>query len=175
MALSIGRGPRASGGGDVVDLLLECHGRIRRFAALARTLAAAADPADAEVRDSAARVRRYFAEALPLHVEDEEKTVAPRLRGRSAELDAALETMSGEHLEHRAPLVRMLDLCAALEAEPHRHRELRGDLGEVAAALEGQLAAHLEREERDVFAALRSELDDGERRAMADELRARRR
>jgi hypothetical protein len=110
-------GARESGG-DVVDALLECHERIRRFAALAVTLAEARAPGAEEVREAAGQVRRYFLEALPLHVADEDESIVPRLRGRDAEVDAALATMSAEHEGHRAPLAELVSTCAALEAAP---------------------------------------------------------
>ena len=58
--------------GDAVDLLLECHQRIRAFLDLADRLGPPGpDPAQA-VADAAARVHRYFTLALPLHARDEE-------------------------------------------------------------------------------------------------------
>ena len=46
---------------DVVDLLLECHERIRYFIALAVRLAKAENSSLDEIREAAARVIRYFA------------------------------------------------------------------------------------------------------------------
>src|SRR5262245_4414109 len=73
----------------LVGLRLACHGRIRSFLAMAVTIGERFDVPENEVAESAARVRRYFSQALPLHVEDEEESVLPRLESRSAELDAA--------------------------------------------------------------------------------------
>src|SRR4051812_25565021 len=84
---------------DIVDILLECHERIRSFTGLARRLASTHGLSEEEVRDAAARVTRYFSEALPLHVADEEQSILPRLSGRSPELDAALNGMQREHHE----------------------------------------------------------------------------
>src|ERR1051326_5002660 len=78
---------------DIVDLLKECHERIRTFINLAGRLAKAEEISDTDVRDGAGRVARYFSEALPLHVADEEQSILPRLQGKSAELDAALSEM----------------------------------------------------------------------------------
>jgi hypothetical protein len=79
MAVHIGA-PRPAAG--AVELLLECHERIRHFARLALKLAGTRDLPPAEVAEAAAAVRRYFAEALPLHAADEEESMMPRLRGR---------------------------------------------------------------------------------------------
>lgn len=89
---------------DAVGLLLECHHRIRTFLALARRIAAAGPGDRGDVADSAARVTRYFTQALPLHARDEEESVLPRLRGRAADVDVALEVMAREHREHEGPL-----------------------------------------------------------------------
>src|SRR5512138_411206 len=70
MLLQLGRRVASE---DVVDLLDECHGRIRRFLAMARALAnAPRDAALSEIVATASQVRRYFAEGFALHVEDEE-------------------------------------------------------------------------------------------------------
>ena len=39
------------------------------------------------VLEASRRCERYFSEALPLHVEDEEQSLLPRRRGRTPELD----------------------------------------------------------------------------------------
>ncbi|HKJ00717.1 MAG TPA: hemerythrin domain-containing protein [bacterium] len=159
---------------DVVELLLDCHQRIRFFTELARRLGEADDlPAD-EVRGAAARVRRYFTEALPLHVADEEESLTPRLRGREPELDAALERMATEHRRHEPLLATLVATCEALEAAPARHAGLRGTLLETAAALAEEFEVHLGQEERVVIPALRRLFAADLRAALADEVRARR-
>src|SRR6478752_10243593 len=97
---------------DVVELLLECHGRIRKFLGFARDLAVAhAAPRD-EVRQLAAQIRRYFAVSLPLHVADEEELIEPALAGASSEVDAALAAMHAEHEAHAPALARLVGACA---------------------------------------------------------------
>jgi hypothetical protein len=61
--------------GDVVDLLLACHERIRFFIDLAIRIADTTDASNEEIREAAARVVRYFSESLPLHVADEEESI----------------------------------------------------------------------------------------------------
>src|SRR5512132_579542 len=97
---------------DAVGLLLECHDRIRSFLALARRVAQAGPAERDGVAEAAARVRRYFAEALPLHARDEEESILPRLRGREPAVDAELAAMEREHREHGPPLAALVAACA---------------------------------------------------------------
>ncbi|HZZ84139.1 MAG TPA: hemerythrin domain-containing protein [Anaeromyxobacteraceae bacterium] len=160
--------------GDLVDLLLDCHQRIRTFTDLAARLAAAERPSAEEVRDAAARVHRYFSEALPLHARDEEESILPRLEGREPEVDRALSRMRAEHAVHGEPVGAVLALCAALRDDPARHAELAPALGAAAGELRRHFDGHLELEERVIFPAVRRLLDpDAEERARG-ELRARR-
>ncbi len=160
-------------GGDVVDELRACHDRIRSFTALARRLGETGDVPPAEVADAAARVRRYFVEALPRHVEDEEQSLLPRLRGRSLALDGALAAMHGEHTQQGPREAALVALCDRLIADPSQHAALAGELAAVARDLEAAYAEHLDGEERLVFPAL-AELPEDERAAVLAEMRARR-
>src|SRR5687768_5521196 len=92
MLIQLSTRPRTSAQ-DLVELLGECHERIRGFVALARRAATLRHvPAD-QIARACADVERYFSEALPLHVADEEESIAPRLRGLSPEVDDALAVM----------------------------------------------------------------------------------
>jgi len=171
--MQIGRGPKKTPE-DIVDLLLACHERIRRFIGMARRIAEADSPPEHELREAAAQVRRYFAEALPLHVADEEQSILPRLRGTDPELDASLATMHDEHDAHGPHLERLLALLRELEHTPSRHAALRAELAEVSAHLERDFHAHLDNEEAVILPAIRDHLDAATREEMVRELRARR-
>jgi iron-sulfur cluster repair protein YtfE (RIC family) len=158
---------------DVVAELLACHARIRDVTAVAARLGAAVSPPADEVAAAAARVHRYFAEALPRHVDDEEQSLLPRLRGRGLALDAALAAMHGEHREHAPLLSSLLATCASLMTTPDRHAALTASLAEIAAALAAAFDLHLAAEERDVFPAVAA-LPLDVRRAIRAEMRARR-
>ncbi len=160
--------------GDAVDLLLECHDRIRSFLAMARRIAEARGAEVEGVAEAAARVHRYFTQALPLHAEDEEASILPRLRGRAAEVDGELDTMAREHGEHARPLRALTDACAALSGDAGRHAELAPAIGAAAAELERHFAAHLAREERVIFPAVRRLLDPAADAAIVQEIRRRR-
>ena len=160
--------------GDAVDLLLECHGRIHGFLALARRLGEARSaPADA-VADAAFRVHRYFTVALPLHAQDEEGSIAPRLRGRDPAVDAELVSMIREHQEHEGPLSALVGACADVSRDPGRHGALAVVIERSAGELERHFAAHLAREEEVIFPAVRRLLDGAADAAIVKEIRLRR-
>ncbi|MEZ0228392.1 MAG: hemerythrin domain-containing protein, partial [Planctomycetota bacterium] len=85
---------------SVADRLLACHERIRRFSALGVTIAGSVAAPASEVAAAAESVHRYFTVALPLHVADEDASIAPRLLAREADgpVAEALATMSREHV-----------------------------------------------------------------------------
>jgi iron-sulfur cluster repair protein YtfE (RIC family) len=159
---------------DVVELLLACHERIRRFAGLALKLARAKGTPEHEIRDVARAIGRYFDEALPLHVADEEETVLPRLKHGSVELAAALERMVDEHRDHQHDLARLVLVCSDLADDPQRLEERRAELEALAARLSADFERHLAAEEHDVFPGIESKLPFDVRKAMVAELRARR-
>ena len=141
---------------DVVDLLLACHERIRSFIAMARRIAAS--PTDArDVREPAGKVRRYFAEAFPLHVADEE------------ELLAIPQRIHDDHVTHAPAIERLVAMCAAIE----QGAPVPPELAPLAERLERELEEHLAIEERDVFPAIR-QLPEAERARIRDAIRARR-
>ena len=158
----------------VVELLLECHGRIRSFLDLAARIGSVEGLGVEEIGEAAGRVRRYFVEALPLHVEDEEESLLPRLKGHDADLDVALGQMHHEHHEHLAAIERLVSLCVELETTPAKLGELRGELAAAAAELSAGLGAHLAHEEERILPAIARWIGPEEQAAMVMELRARR-
>jgi iron-sulfur cluster repair protein YtfE (RIC family) len=159
---------------DIVDLLTECHERIRKFIGLAVQLAKTEVLSDTEVCDAAARVARYFSEALPLHVADEEESILPRLQGKTAQLDASLSEMHEEHSEHDPQVENLLNVCRTLQESPERLKELRPKLLACATRLEQEFLSHLEKEESEILPAIRQLSTLEEREAMLRELRGRR-
>jgi iron-sulfur cluster repair protein YtfE (RIC family) len=159
----IGIGPKPTVTG-AAGMLLECHARIRSFSKLAVQLATASP---CEIGDAAERVHRYFTVALPLHIADEELSLAPRLRRFAPETAAALEVMEREHRVHEERLVR---LCEFWRGDVTR---LSSTLAE-AELLQRGLEEHLLAEERAVLPAL-VRLPSGEELTLIDEMRGRRR
>lgn len=170
MLVTIGGTSKA--GGDLVDLLLDCHVRIRTFVALAESTGTSAIATAPEVIAACLRVERYFTEALPLHVRDEEESLLPRLRGALPAVDQALADMHRQHQEHTSGLEALLAASCAVRAAP-QDRDLRSALGSVAAALRAEFELHLVAEETVIFPAVRSALPAAAQTAILEELRAR--
>lgn len=164
----IGRAPRQASH-DLVELLLECHQRIREFAALAVAVAEPEGAPPEQVREDCARVCRYFTEAFPLHVADEERSILPRLMGNSQRVDDALSLMQLQHRTHDAPLAELLSLCTTANGIDRQAR-----LRVVATELQEDFERHLVLEESIVFPAIRSVLSAEMQRKIVEELRARR-
>lgn len=145
---------RRAAAADPASMLLECHGRIRRFLETARRLAAAEETPAPEVAEAAEAVRRYFVSAYPLHVRDEEELIVPRLRGTDPAVDAALAAMEREHGDHELPVSRLIATCRLLADDPGRLPALRGELAAIVADLTASLGPHLGREEAVILPAL---------------------
>ena len=158
---------------DVIELLLECHERIRRFVSIARTIASTPNGEPEEIREAAAQVRRYFVESLPLHIADEHDDILPRLRGQSDALDHALARMDSEHALHEPVLARLVELCDELVRDPRQNTALSAELATVAAEVDAELTAHLDNEEKVIFPALRR-LPSSEQAAVLAAIRERR-
>lgn len=157
---------------DLVGLLLACHQRIRAFSQLAVQLGRREDLPSDEILDAAQRCERYFFEALPLHVEDEEQSLVPRLPSEP-DLDRALLTMRGQHTSHAPRISALLVALAALRAEPHDARR-REALRQIAEPLALEFEEHLALEESVIFPAA-ARLPRATQQLIMDELRARRR
>jgi hemerythrin-like domain-containing protein len=158
---------------ELVDLLLDCHDKIRHFVALARA-AGAAEADDGQRAEACEQARRYFAEALPLHVADEEQSLLPRLQGRDTALDIALAMMHAEHASHDAQVAALTAALTSLRDAPSSAR-MREQVASLAGALAESFAHHLASEETHVFPAVARLLDGEGQRAVLAELRARRR
>src|SRR5690606_4040223 len=115
MFVQIGRRQPPEG---LVTLFLECHGRIRAFPGIALRLGEQEDVPPEEVVDASARCLRYFTEALPLHIADEEESLLPLLRGREAAVDAALDLMHAQHEAHDPLLAELVDALRERRGAP---------------------------------------------------------
>ncbi len=172
MLIQISQRP-ATEDADLLDAFIACHQRIRDFLTLAGRIAQQLQASEAEVIDAAQRVERYFTQAFPLHVADEELSLAPRLQNKTAELELALQTMHEQHESHGAALERMLSTLREVRASP-ANVLLRRRLGVLVAQLEPELEAHLQLEESVLFPAARRWLSPTEQQQVQKELRERR-
>jgi len=155
-------------------VLVDCHQRMRQFTALAAELAAHPEAPPEEVREVAAKVHRYFTVALPLHEEDEERSLFPRLLALAPELAPAIAALREDHVAHAERVGTLLEVCRQLAAAPERSVALRARLASAAEALADTWRVHLLVEERDIFPAVRTVLSAAERSAIREEMRKRR-
>jgi iron-sulfur cluster repair protein YtfE (RIC family) len=139
----------------VVDLLLECHERIRTFLRMASDLAAVRSAEEDEIRSVAAQIQLYFSEALPMHIADEQELLLPQIASRSPEIDRALAQMVDEHGEHTQWVDRLTALCTIIASDPRQLAAVAPELGRLARELTEDMTKHLELEERVLFPVLR--------------------
>ena len=170
MLLQIGRRQHEP---ELIELLTECHERIRSFLDLAHRLGTTPGLTLDDVSTTASQIHRYFTNAFPLHMADEDELLLPRLRDREPALDAALSRMETDHEEHADLVERLVALCDELTRDPRRLAARRRLLGETVDALTLGLEAHLSLEELVIFPRL-AMLSTVERAAIHREMRARR-
>lgn len=151
-------------------MLLACHERVQRSLDLLLRLQAhaAVHGPDAQARDAARDVLRYFDLAGPKHHEDEERHVLPLLR--AAGLQALAQRLADDHAgmsRQWAALRPALAGLAAGEAVP---------LDEHACKAYAALyAEHMRAEEGEAFPVAAQGLADAALAVMGAEMAARRR
>lgn len=157
---------------DPIDAMMECHERIRRFTRGVGLVAATTDWSDERVAVTAARCARYFRHGLPLHGQDEDLSLAPRLRaaGVDERVHEALDAIAAEHVELHAGLAEILDI---LDAIAEGRQAAFDALVDGHRWLDELLERHLRREEAVIFPAAR-DLPSRVREAIHAEMRARR-
>lgn len=173
------------------QMLLGCHVRIRHFSQMATKLADAAGAPSDEIARAAAEIYRYFTVALPLHEQDENITLHPRLRravglpaedGEQAETrllrelgGPAVDAMVEQHEAIDQVAERLLPLWKILSIDPARHEEVAQEMRPLAAALAQLFDAHLKLEEETVFPAMQRFIGEEEKAEMLAEMKGRRR
>jgi hypothetical protein len=157
---------------DVVALLVNVHTESRHVLAVAEGLASSS--ATECCTEAARTVTEFIDTRLPLHWEDEERSIAPRLLGRHRVVDAALAQMQRDHLALDAPFSRLRVLCRLLGADISRLHALRFELQGAVRDARSRLEVHHALEESIVFPALRRLLPRHELEAIGDEIVARR-
>ena len=164
--------PTASG--DVIDALLECHARIRHHSALAVKVARGEGGAEAR-QEALGQLLRYFGKALPLHAEDEDASLLPRLRaaGVDSQVETALETMRVQHLEIDARLAGLMACWQPMSLDQPCGCTPEALL-EGSLALEALFRDHLAIEETTIFPAVRAHLPAAEQEGLREEMRRRR-
>lgn len=171
-ALPLHAGPSA--GFDQPFALLEaCHARMERTLALLERLAAHLDSqgCDAQARSAAADVLRYFDIAAPLHHQDEELHVLPRLQAQGQAGIAARLRADHQVMEHDWARLRPgLQAIAEGRFDPLAFGAARALWQQFAALYRRHLAA----EERLAFPQARTGLSAQDARTMGEDMARRR-
>ncbi len=152
---------------------MDCHHRLRKVTALAVALGQGpAAPAE-EIRDVVSKVHKYFTVALPLHEEDEDRSLFPRLLEAAPELAPTIALLRADHHRLAPPVAALVALCGQLQGGQELPSQLAGALAATAQAVAASWQDHLAIEERELFPAARR-LSSAVRTVIAEEMRARR-
>ena len=164
----------AAGFDEPFELMAACHERMARTLALLERMAAhvATHGCDAQAKDAAKDVLRYFTIAAPLHHEDEELHVFPRLReDGNGELAARLQA------DHREMETRWAAIVPDLES-------IRDGAmpGETLAAVSERWSTfatlyrhHIDAEDHDAYPMANAATPGTDLRVMGEEMAGRRR
>jgi hemerythrin-like domain-containing protein len=167
-AVPLHRAP-AAGFDEPFAMLAACHERVERMLGLLQRLQAhlRSAGADRQARDAARDVMRYFDIAAPLHHEDEEHHVFPRLR--ACGLGALADRLHADH-EAMSPAWEALrrDL---LQVADGRVPDLDAGRWEAFVAL---YRRHLDAEDAEAFPQAADGADADARAAMGAEMARRR-
>jgi hemerythrin-like domain-containing protein len=151
------------------EMLLACHERVERMLGLLERLAAhlAAHGVDANARQAAQDVLRYFDLAGPAHHEDEERHLFPRLAERGGAAAALAQRL---HADHLAMSQQWAVVRGTLQAV------VQGTPPDTSAwpAFAALYRSHIAAEEGEAYPAAQALVDDAALRAMGAEMAARR-
>ncbi|MDY7228841.1 hemerythrin domain-containing protein [Hyalangium rubrum] len=147
---------------DPLQLLLESHQQMRKFAALAAQLGKARGKQPAELSEAASQIIRYFTLGMPMHAEDEDYSLAPRLFDVTLppEVIKGLWEMARQHEDLERAVDELLPAWVAVRDTPERHRELAAYLTLGGRQLMSQVEEHLSMEEQRLFPLIRERLDE---------------
>lgn len=151
------------------EMLAACHERVERMLVLLERLQAhlAQAGADASAQQAARDVMRYFDLAAPLHHDDEERHVFPRLR--AAGQAALADRLHADHEAMRPAWAAVRRTLAAV-AEGQAAAPAAGAWEDFAALYR----RHLHDEDSAAYPAARAQLDAAALQAMGAEMARRR-
>lgn len=173
--IGIRRGP-ACQPSDAVELLLACHGRIRQFTALGMRLLDAHDaPAD-QIADAGRSLARYWGVALPLHVADEDVSIAHRVAPlhKPTEVVDAIREMTAQHLSIDRHLDALVPAWTRIAQDASALQAVRSVLESKMPKLAQLMPGHLAIEEATIFPWMRASLSHDDLGAIHAEMRGRR-
>jgi hemerythrin-like domain-containing protein len=142
---------------DPIGVLEDCHRRIEKFLDVLLTLAVQAEsnPFTNEERNAIETALRYFREAAPKHVADEEDSLFPRMRaaqhGEVKAMLSDLDELHSDHLtvaEHHGAVETLFRrwLTDGLLPSPEQAR-----LVSLLQSLQETYARHIKQEESQLF------------------------
>jgi hemerythrin-like domain-containing protein len=177
MVIRIGERRQSEGPADPIDMLLDCHKRIRDFTALAVRLGERPDAPDEQLIDAANRLLSYFTLALPLHSTDEDESLFPRLRAAASADRNVLDALGMLSAQHEALHSVVGELTPAWKQVAQAPSSLRDHVNVVVPAtthMEELWKVHLRIEEEVIFPRVRALLGPDALQAIVGEMRARR-
>jgi hemerythrin-like domain-containing protein len=160
------------------ELLQACHERVERMLGLLQRLAdyLTDHPRDAQARQAAHDVMRYFDVAAPLHHQDEELHVFPVLaRQGDPSLRAILEQLQRDHLAMEAAWQALRHVLEAVISSPLTKRQALN--AEELQCLHSFLAlyqGHMATENSVVFPCVQRQLTEKALRQMSQDMMRRR-
>lgn len=162
---------------DPIGLLGDCHRRIERFLGALVALAEQSDGGalDEESRSAFDTALRYFREAAPRHVADEEESLFPRLHASAdPDANAALVRLERDHKSIQAWHAELHELGARLLAGGGLEQRELARFRELVEQLENAYAPHIALEDDEIFPSARRLLSADQLRAVGREMAVRR-
>jgi hemerythrin-like domain-containing protein len=163
------------------EMLEACHERVQRSLALLDRLVehVHGQGLDADARSAARDVLRYFDLAAPLHHEDEERHVLPRLAASAdAESRALAALLQQEHRRQETLWQVLREPLAAWAAEPAEGAAPppeRFPAPDALSEFQALYARHIAREESVAYPQARADFPAAALAAMSEDMTARRR
>ena len=162
---------------DPLRMLSDCHRRILSFASLLDRLARefGGKPFDDSSRNAIAQALHYFRTSAPLHSEDEERSLFPRIESRlHPQLRTTLEELCADHRVAETRHERIEKLYRHWLSDRTLPPELVDELLTQTSLLLASYRSHIETEDRKLFPAAKSLLSPEEIAAIGQELAQRR-
>ena len=165
---------------DPLGMLSDCHRRVERFlqALIEVTNQARGGSLDTEQRIALESGLRYFREAAPKHTADEEESLFPRLRatGRAGieQLLTHIDTLESDHGSAAEAHSQVEHLARKWLHDGRLTEEDAAELSTQLANLAVLYQRHIHLEDHEVFPAASAILTAEDRRAIGEEMAARR-
>ncbi|HUO59245.1 MAG TPA: hemerythrin domain-containing protein [Candidatus Acidoferrales bacterium] len=160
-----------------VQMLLDCHKRIRHFLALAQQLATASNAPVSQLAEAARDIHRYFSISLPLHEQDENLSLHARLRTSATNDKDAEDSSNAMVIQHQTiddVVARLLPMWERVSNDPVALGSFAQQITALTTRLAELMDGHLKLEEEQVFPAIDRCLSPEDRAQMVTEMRARR-